>query len=135
MKRIIVGIVETTTLLALNGPTGDEVADIDHVTQFTDVLAGFHTLEQGFGLFVQQVETVPGSLQAQVAAYDADIIGHDLTDFLDTLRDEHMLLVGKGALIIPFGNAGVVGLFIDMLQGMTGSGFGINDGFNQRVGS
>ena len=56
MLGIVDGVVQTTTLLALQCLTGDEIAHIYHVTQFANVFCRLHTLEEFFCLLVQQVE-------------------------------------------------------------------------------
>ena len=101
---VVGGEVEAAALLALQGPTGNEVAYIDHVAELADVLRGLDTLEKALGLFVEHVETVPGTVQTQIAAHDTYIVRHDLVHLLHTLGDEYLLLVGHRALIVPTGH-------------------------------
>jgi len=131
VEGIVGGEVEAAALFAFEGPAGDEIADINHVAQLADVAAGLDTLEEALGLFVEHVETVPGTVQAQVAAYDAYVVGHDLVDLADGLGDEYFLLVGHRTLVVPFGDAVVPVVEVDVLQGVLGSGVGIDDGLDE----
>ena len=54
MNRIVDGIVKTATFLALDGHTGNEITNIDHVAQLAEILAYLHTLEEVFCLFIQR---------------------------------------------------------------------------------
>jgi hypothetical protein len=54
---VVDGVVKAATLLALEGPTGNEVAHVDHVSQFTDILRSLDTLEESFGLLEIAVGT------------------------------------------------------------------------------
>ncbi len=131
MQRIVGREVQSAALFALQGPTGDEIAHINHVAQLTDVARGLHALKEAFGLFIQHIQTVPGTVQAQIAAYDADIVGHDLVDLAHRLRDKHLLLVGHGTLVVPFGHMVVPVVQVDMLQRVLGSCIGIDHRFDQ----
>ena len=66
VDRVVGGEVEAATLLTLQGPAGDEITHIDHVAQFADVLRRLDALEEALGLFVEHIETVPGTVEAQV---------------------------------------------------------------------
>ena len=79
MNRVVDGIVKTTALLALDSHTGDEIAHVDHVAELAELLAYLYTLEEILGLFVEKVETVPGTLQTEIAAHDAYIVAHALS--------------------------------------------------------
>ncbi len=94
VNRIVDGVVETTALLALDSHAGDEITYVDHVAKLAKLLAHLHTLEEVLGLLIEQVETVPGTLQSEVASHDAHIVAHAFAHFLDALGDEHLLLVG-----------------------------------------
>lgn len=59
MQGIVGREVQSTALLALQCPAGDEVADIDHVTELADVTTCLHTLEETLRLLIEHVETVP----------------------------------------------------------------------------
>ena len=126
--------MEATALLTFYRPAGDEVADVDDVTQLADVLACLDTLEEGFRLLIDEVETVPGTLQAKVGTDDAHVVCHDLVDFLDALCDEHTLLVGHRPLVIPLRNVGVKGIFIDMFERMACRRLRIDHRLDERVG-
>jgi len=57
---------------------------------------------------------------------DADVVGHDLVDLLDALRDKHLLLVGHRALVVPLGHLLVEIVEVDVLQGVAGGRLGID---------
>ena len=128
---VVSGEVETTALLALQSPAGDEVADVDHVTQFTDVLRSLDALEEALGLFVEHIETIPCSVQTQVTANDADIVGHNLVHLLHGLRDEHLLLVGHRAIVVPLRHFLVEIVEVNVLQRVLGGSVGIDDGLDE----
>ena len=92
---IIDGVVETTALFALYRHAGDEITHVDHVAKLAELLAYLDTLEEVLGLLVQQVESVPGTFQSEVAAHDAHVVAHAFAHFLDALCDEYFLLVGQ----------------------------------------
>ena len=69
VNRVVDGIVKATALLALNSHTGDEITHVNHVAELAELLAYLYTLEEVFGLFVEKVETVPCSLQTEIAAH------------------------------------------------------------------
>ena len=133
MFGVVDGVVQAATLLAFEGLAGDEVADVDHVAEFADVLCRLDALEQVFGLFVEQVQTFPGSVQAQVAAHNADVGGHDLSDFFHVLCDEHLLFVRHCSFVVPFGHCVVELVLVDDAERVTGGCVGIDNGFDERV--
>ena len=135
VQRIVCGEVQATALLALQGPAGNKVAHVNHVAQFADVAGGTDALKEAFRLFVEHVQTVPGPVQAQVAADDAHVVGHNLVDLLDTLGNQHLLLVGHGSLVVPFWYPFVEVVQVDVCQGVLGGSVGIDDGLDERVGS
>lgn len=110
--------MESTALLPLYGLARDEVSHVNHVSELTDVAGGLHTFEEGLGLLVEQVETVPGALQAEVAAHYSDVVRHYLAHLLDALGDEHFLLVGHSSLVVPFRHIGVERVRVDSLERM-----------------
>ena len=61
---IIDGIVQTTAFLAFECLTRDEIAYVDHVSQFADVFGGLDSLKEVFGLFVEKIKTFPCTMQA-----------------------------------------------------------------------
>ena len=63
--------MQPATFLTFHCLTGDQVTDVDHVTQFTQFFGGLATFEEAFRLFVQDVQAVPGAGQAGVAANNA----------------------------------------------------------------
>ena len=129
--RIVHGIVQSAAFLPLYGLPGYQVADVDHVAQFADVLRRLHPFEEVFRLLIQQVQPVPRTLQAQIAAHDADVVAHDFADFLDALRDQDVLFIGHRSLVVPFGNVRVVVVAVYHPEGMFGCRLGVDDGFYQ----
>lgn len=75
--------METAGLFALLGLAHDEIADVDDVAQLADLARSLRAFEQALGLLVEDIETVPCTVEAQIAADDADVCSHDLVDFLD----------------------------------------------------
>ena len=72
-------------------------------------------------------------MQTQVAAYNTDVVGHNLVHLADTLRDEHFLLVGHRAFVVPFRHLVVPVVQIHMLQRILGGSVGIDDGLDKRI--
>ena len=133
VNRVVDGVVKTTTLLALNSHTGNEVTYIDHVAELAEFLAYLYTLEEILGLFIKQVEAVPGTFQTEVATNDAYVVTHAFAHFLDALGNQYLLLVGQGTLVVPCRNLLVEVVFIYMLDAVLGSSLGINHSFDERV--
>ena len=133
MNRVVDGIVKTTALLALYCHAGDKIAHVDHIAELAEILAYLDTLEEILGLFVEKVETVPGTLQTEVAANDAYIVAHAFAYFLDALGNQNLLFVGHGTLVVPCRNLLVEIIFIYMLQTVLGSCLGINHSLDERV--
>ena len=133
MKRIVDGEMQTTTLLALYCLTCDEVAHVYHVSKFTDILARLHPLEERLCLFIEQVETVPCTFQSEVTSHDAHIVAHYLSHFLHALRDEHFLLIGQGALVVPLRHMHIEVIFINVCQTVLCSRIGIYHSLDERV--
>ena len=126
MHGIVDGVMQSPALFPFYRPSGDQIGGVDHVTQFADVLACLHSFEEVFRLLIEHVESVPGAFQSQVGAYDADIVRHDFAHLLHGLRDEHLLLVGHRALIVPFRHLFVELVLVDMLQTVLGGSVGID---------
>ena len=87
---VVGGEVQASTLLTLEGPARNQITHVDHVAELANVLRGFDALEEALCLLIEHVETVPGTVQAQVRADDAHIVRHNLIDFLHALGDEHL---------------------------------------------
>ena len=49
---VVDGVVQASTLLALQRLTGDEIAYVYHITQFANLLIRFDAFEEVFRLFV-----------------------------------------------------------------------------------
>ena len=71
---IIHRVVQASALFALDGLSCDEIAHIDHIAQFADILGGLDALEEFLCLLIDDVQTCPGAMQAQVGAHDAYIV-------------------------------------------------------------
>ena len=125
--------MQSAALLALDGLSCDEVAHVNHVAQLADVAARLYALEELLGLLVEQVETVPRTLQAQVGAHDAHVVGHYLAHLLHALRDEHLLLVGHRALVVPLRHLLVEVVLVYVLQRVLGSSVGVHHSLDERV--
>ena len=132
--RVVYGIVEPAALLALQGLTHYEVCDVDDVAQLAQLARRLAGLEEPFGLLIEDVEAVPGPLQAQVGAHYANVITHDLVHFLHRLCDENHLLRMRGAGIVPFRHVGAQLVAFDGLRRVGGRRVGIYHGLYQRVG-
>ena len=63
---VVGGEVEATALLAFKGEAGEEIAHVDHVAEFADVLRSLHALEEVLRFLVEHVETVPGTVQTVI---------------------------------------------------------------------
>ena len=72
---VVGGEVEATALLALEGEAGDEIAHVDHVAEFADVLRRLHALEEVLRFLVEHVETVPGTVQTEAENARAEQFG------------------------------------------------------------
>ena len=133
VNRVVDGVVKTTALLALDSHTGNEITYIDHIAELAEFLAHLDTLEEILGLFVKQVEAVPGTLQTEVATNDTYIVAHAFAYFLDALGNQYLLLVGHGTLVVPCWNLLIKVVFIYMLDAVLGCSLGINHSFDERV--
>ena len=74
-------------------------------------------------------------METKVAAYDADIVGHNLVDLAHTLSDEHFLLVGHCALVVPLRHLIIEVIEVDVLQRVLSGSIGIDDSLDEGVGS
>lgn len=63
-RRIVDRVVKAAAFLAFHCLAGDQVTDVDHVTQFAQFFGCLAALEEAFRLFVQDVQAVPGAGQA-----------------------------------------------------------------------
>ena len=72
---VVGGEVEATALLAFKGEAGDEIAHVDHVAEFADVLRSLHALEEVLRFLVEHVETVPGTMQTEAENARAEQFG------------------------------------------------------------
>ena len=134
MEGIVGGEVQAAAFLAFERPPGYQVSYVYHVAQLADVAAGLDALEEPLGFFVEHVETVPGAVQAEVAADDADVVGHYLVHFLDGLGYEDFFLVSHRSFVVPLWDALVEVVEVDVFEGVAGGGLSVDDGFDERVG-
>ena len=131
--RIVDGVVQAAALLALHGLACDEVAHVDHVAQLAQFARGLAAFEQAFGLLVEDVQAVPGTGEAHVAAHDAHVGLHDLVHLLDALGDEYALLGRDGALVVPFGDVLVEVVAVDHAERVACCRVGVDHGLDERV--
>lgn len=134
-RRIVDRIMQSAAFLALHCLAGDQVTDVDHVTQFAQLFGGLATFEEAFRLFVQDVQAVPGASQTRIAADDADVCLHDLVYLLHALGDQHAFFGGDRTFVVPFGDVGVEVVAFEDTQDMFGCRIRIYDCFDQRIGS
>ena len=111
--------------------TGDEVAHIDHVAQFANVLRSLNTLEQVFSLLKQKVEAFPGTAQTQVAPDDSHVGAHNLAHLLHVLVDKDLFLVRHRSLVVPCRHTLVEVIFVYSLQTVLGSSVGIYNSLDE----
>ena len=72
---VVGGEVEATALLAFKGEAGDEIAHVDHVAEFADVLRSLHALEEVLRFLVEHVKTIPGTMQTEAENARAEQFG------------------------------------------------------------
>ena len=72
---VVGGEVEATALLAFKGEAGDEIAHVDHVAEFADVLRRLHALEEVLRFLVEHVKTIPGTMQTEAENARAEQFG------------------------------------------------------------
>lgn len=132
--RIVERVVEAAALLAFLGLAHDQVADVDDVAQLADLARRLGAFEQFLCLLVEDVEAVPGAVEAQVGAHDADICTHDLVDLADALGDEHHLLGMARALVVPGGHIVAEAVAGHYLGGVARSCVGIYHCLYERIG-
>ena len=65
--------MESTALFALERMTGDEIADVDHITEFANVACSLNPLEEIFRLLEEQVQAFLCTTETEVTANDADV--------------------------------------------------------------
>ena len=123
--------MQSAAFLALHCLAHNQITDIHHITQFTDFSGSDAAFEQALSLLVDNIQPIPGTFQAEVAADNTHVSTHNLIDFLHALRDEYHFFRRTGSLIVPFGNVFVVGIPVYDLQAMFGGCVGINNGFYQ----
>ena len=131
--RVVHGVVEAAAFLAFHGLAHYQIGYVDDVAQLAEFARGLAYLEELFGLFVEDVEAVPGAFQAQVGAHDAYVVAHYLVHLFNGLRDEHHLFGVDCAFVVPFGNVVAQIVAGDDGCGMARGRVGVDDGFYQRI--
>ena len=81
--------MQSAAFLAFHCLAHNQIADIHHIAQFTDFSGSDTTFEQAFSLFVDNVQSVPGTFQAKVAADNTYLRTLNLIHFLHALCDEY----------------------------------------------
>src|SRR5574344_898427 len=133
MYRIIDGVMQSATFFTFQCATGDEITDMNHIAEFADVTTGFYTFEESFSLLIEHIQTVPCTVQTQVTAHDAHIVGHNLSHFPYALSNQHLLLIGHRSLIIPFRYGLIIVILFCMFDGVFGSSIRIDYSLYQGV--
>ena len=131
---IIDCVVKASRLFAFEGLAHHKICYVDDVAKFAELACWLGATEEVFGLFVEDVETIPGTLEAKVASYDANIITHDEVDFSLALCDEHHLVGMLSAFVVPVGHIVAEVVAIDQRFGMSLGSVGIDHSLDQRVG-
>lgn len=99
--RVIESVVEATALVTLLRHLDDEVADINLIAELAELLADMAALIKFLCLAIDNLEAIESSLEAHIAADDADIIAHNGLNLLVGLGDEDHLLVVNHAIVVP----------------------------------
>ena len=131
--RVVDGVVEASRLVALHCLTHNQVAHIYYIAQLANLSTHLARLEELLGLLIENVESVPGAVQTQIAADYSHVCAHDFAHFLGTLRDEHHLLGVLRALVVPLGDILAEGVLVDVLHAVLCSCIGIYNSLNERV--
>ena len=97
-------VVQADVLAAGTGHLDDKVGAGDEVAQLAEGFGEDAAVVEVLGLAEDEVEAVEGALQAQVATHNADVVPHNLLQFLLGLGDEHHLFVEDHPLGVPIGN-------------------------------
>ncbi len=103
MRRVDV-VMQTDALTATTSHLDDEERSVDGVAEFAERNSYLRPLVEFLGLVVEDIETVEGAVHTEIAADDAHIVGHYLLQLLESLCDEHLLLVDDSAFVVPFGD-------------------------------
>ena len=127
--------MQASTLFAFHSLFCDEITHIDHVAQFAQLAGSFATLEQPFGFFIEDVQSVPCTYQPGITADNANVCFHDLVNFLHTLGNQYTFFIGDGSFVVPFGDIFVKVITFQYTERMFGGSVGIDNRFYQRVGS
>ena len=126
--------MEASRFLAFLGLAHDEVADVDYVAQLAYLARCLGAFEQALGFLVEDVEAVPGAVEAQVGTHDAYVGAHYLIHLADALGDEHHLLGVAGAFVVPCRHVGAAAESVNAGCGVAGGCVGIYHGLDERVG-
>ena len=97
-------VMQTDAFTASAGKLDDEERRVDGVAEFAERNSYLRPLVEFLGLVVEDIETVEGAVHTEIAADDANIVGHYLLQLLESLSNEHLLLIDNSAFVVPFGN-------------------------------
>ena len=93
--------MQASAFLAFHRLSGYQVTDVNHIAEFAKFAGCFATLEETFRFFIQDVQTVPGTDEADVATDNAHVSFHYLIHFLHALGDEYSFFGILRTLGIP----------------------------------
>ena len=127
--------MQASTLFTFHSLFCDEITHIDHVAQFAQLAGSLATLEQPFGFFIEDVQSVPCTYQPGITADNTNVCFHDLVNFLHTLGNQYTFFIGDGSFVVPFGDIFVKVITFQYTERMFGGSVGIYNRFYQRVGS
>ena len=126
--------MQASAFLAFHGLSGNQVTDVNHVAKLTKFTGCLTTLEEAFGFFIQDVQSVPGTDEADIATDNTYVCFHNLVHFLHALGDKYQFFRIHGTFGIPFRDVFVTFIAVHHAQGVLGCSVGIYHGFNQGVG-
>ena len=98
------GVMQPHILATGTRHLDDKISAGYQIAQLAQLLGKHRAVVKVFCLSEDEVQTVEGALQTQVAANDADIVPHQLLQLAFGLGDKHHLLVQHHTLGIPIGH-------------------------------
>ena len=66
--------MQSAAFFAFHCLTHNQISYVDHITQFANLSGGYAAFEQAFSFFVNDIQSVPGTFQAKVAADNTYIV-------------------------------------------------------------
>ena len=112
MLQQVKAVVEADVLSSCASHLDDEVGTGNEVAKFGERFGEHGAVVEVLCFAEDEVEAVEGTLEAEVAADNADVVPHDFLQLALGLCDEDHLLVEHHALGIPVGDLVVE---VDML--------------------